>query len=62
MDKVERRFFRGDAAFALTESDFSMPFIFGYGFLLSLAIPPRQRDGMKTSQVPVQCVRTCLGS
>ena len=44
----------------MTESDFSMPFIIGYGFLLSSAIPPRQRDGMETSQVPVQRVRTCL--
>ena len=34
----------------------------GYGFLLSSATPPRQRDGMETSQVPVQCVRACLGS
>ena len=37
----------------IPESDFSMPFIFGYRFLLSSAIPPRQRDGMETSQVPV---------
>ena len=51
-----------DFTATMTESDFSMPFIFGYGFLLSLAIPPRQRDGMETSQVPVQCVRTCMGS
>ena len=46
----------------MTESDFSMPFIFGYGFFLSSAIPPRQRDGVETSQVPAQCVRTCMGS
>ena len=39
-----------------------MPFIIGYGFFLSSATPPRQRDDMETSQVPVQCVRTCLGS
>ena len=30
--------------------------------LLSSAIPLRPRDGMETSQVPVQCVRACLGS
>ena len=34
----------------MAESDFSMPFIFGYGFLLAFAIPPRQRDGMETSR------------
>ena len=51
-----------DFTATIPESDFSMPFIFGYGFLLSSATPPRQRDGMETSQVPVQCVRTCLGS
>ena len=39
-----------------------MPFIIGYGFLLSFAIPLRPRDDMETSQVPMQCVRTCLGS
>ena len=44
------------------ESDFSMSFIFGYGYLLSSAIPPRQRDDRETSQVPTTCVRTCLGS
>ena len=39
-----------------------MPFIIGYGFLLpSAAVPLRLRDGMETSQVPMQCVRTCLG-
>ena len=46
----------------MTESDFSTPFILGYGFLLSSAIPPRQRDDMETSQVPEQRVRTCQGS
>ena len=46
----------------MAESDFSMPFIIGYGLLLSFAILPRQRDGMETSQVPVQCLRTCMGS
>ena len=51
-----------DFTATMTESDFSTPFILGYGFLLSSATPPRQRDGMETSQVPVQCVRTCLGS
>ena len=51
-----------DFTATIPESDFSMPFIFGYGFLLSSATPPRQRDDMETSQVPVQCVRTCLGS
>ena len=39
-----------------------MPFIIGYGLLLSFAIPLRPRGGMETSQVPVQCVRTCMGS
>ena len=51
-----------DFTATMTESDFSMPFIIGCGLLLSSAIPPRQRDGMETSQVPVQCVRACLGS
>ena len=46
----------------MTESDFSMPSIIGYGLCLSFAIPPRQRHGMETSQIPVQCVRTCMGS
>ena len=39
-----------------------MPFIIDYGFLLAFAVPLRLRDGMETSQVPVQCVRTCMGS
>ena len=39
-----------------------MPFIIGFGFLLPSAVPLRLRDGMETSQVPMQCVRTCLGS
>ena len=51
-----------DFTATMTESDFSMPFIIGYELLLSSAIPPRQRDDMETSQVPVQCVRTCMGS
>ncbi len=51
-----------DFTATIPESDFSMPCIIGYGFLLSSATPPRQRDGMETSQVPVQCVRTCMGS
>ena len=46
----------------MTESDFSMPFILGYGYFLSSAIPPRQRDDTETSQVPVQCIRACLSS
>ena len=46
----------------IPESDFSMPFIIGYGFLLSFAIPLRPRDGMETSQVPVQCVRAGVRS
>ena len=36
----------------MTESDFSMPFIFGFGNLLSSAIPPRRQDDMETSKVP----------
>ena len=47
---------------AIAESDFSMPSLIGYGLLLSFVIPPGQRDDMETSQVPVQCVRTCMGS
>ena len=39
-----------------------MPFIIGFGFLLPAAVPLRLRDGMETSQVPVQCIRACLGS
>ena len=46
------------AVATVPESDFSMPFIFGYRLRLSSAVPPRQQDGMETSQVPVQCVRT----
>ena len=46
-----------------TESDFSMPFIIGYGISSFPQRPrPRQRDSMETSQVPVQRVRACLGS
>jgi len=33
-----------------------------YGYLFSSVIPPQQRDSTETSQVPVQCVRACLGS
>ena len=45
----------------MTESDFSTPFIVRYGFLLSSATPSRQWDDTETSQVPVQCVRACMG-
>ena len=51
-----------DFTASTTESDFSMPFIIGFGFLLPSAVPLRLWDGMETSQVPMQCVRTCLGS
>ena len=44
------------------ESDFSMPFVIGYGFLLPSATPPRRRGDMETSQVPVEGVRACMGS
>ena len=45
----------------MAESDFFMPFILS-SVALPSAIPPRRRDGMKTSQVPMPCVRACMGS
>ena len=44
----------------MTESDFCMPFIIGYGLLLSSAVPLRLWDGVQISQVPVESVRTCV--
>ncbi len=58
----EARSERGSRSITMAESDFSMPSIFGYGFLLSSAIPPRRRDGMETSQVPRVDLHACMGS